>query len=206
MTSQFNWNTPPAAGATPAAPSAPAPVGFGGPAARPIDAAQALAGFGEAPIDTRDPFLPLGFAGVVRIDKTEGKTSRNIGYAIYISCTVTRVANAGGGALSGALPKGANLGGKYVMRIDGFGSADAKAFAFSDLKQFMIAALESKGLTPAIAATLPPEEWNKMGTACGAGNLGADGCEIAVQAGMVDTKAGFKKQKTLFYPLSAVAG
>ena len=159
----------------------------------------------------RDPFLPFGFAGTVRIEKTEGKTSRNVGFAIYITCSVTRIANAGGGTCPPPVPKSVNLvpasvGAKHVIRIDGFGKEDARAFAFSDLKQFLIAALESKGFTPAAAATLPAAEWNRMAQACASNALGIEGAEIAVQQQKVDTKAGQGKQKTLFYPLSAVAG
>ena len=93
----FNFTNPgqPAATTPETAPTTqPAAGGFGGPppqAAAPIDAATALDGFGGAGIDVRDPFLPLGFAGKVRLDSTEAKTGRDVGFAIYIRMTVTEI-------------------------------------------------------------------------------------------------------------------
>lgn len=203
---------PPQTTQTQPAPAAPSASPFGAPppafGAGPVDPAQALAGFGDAAIDLRDPFLPLGFAGKVRIDSTEGKVGRNVGYAIYIRCTVTAVANPGGGQQQPPLPKNVNLvpasvGSKYAIRIDGFNKEDAKAFAASDLKLFMIAALERNGLTHERAQTLTPQQWNDMGAAVHAGKLGCEGAEILVSTSSVGTKAGFAKQKTAFYPLSA---
>jgi hypothetical protein len=214
----FTFGSPPPAGQPPAQPAAPAaPNPFGGPPppqgtfpTQPLNVDAALYGFGDADIDLREPWLPMGSALKVRIDEVKGKAAgRHVGAAVYIRVTCTGISNAGGGNQPAPLPKNANMlpatvGGKYTIRIDGFDKPDAAKFARSDLKLFLIAALEKNGLTAEVAATLPPAEWEKMGRAAFTGALTpAIGQEVIVTTGKVDTKGGFTKQKTTFYPLSA---
>lgn len=205
----FNWNQPPAGAAAQAAAQAPAPAAFGGPP-QALNVHQALAGFADAPIDVRDPFLPPGAAVIVKLRKTEGRKGRETGLALYITGEVTAVAAPGGGPEMAQMCAGmksvnlvpARVGSMHSMRIDGFDRENARAFAFSDLKTFILAACESKGLKADTAIT--PDQWNGLANAAFQGQLGVDGAEFGVRTEVVPTKAGFKKLKHTFYPLSAV--
>lgn len=219
--SQFNWNQPttpttPAApaptAATPAAP-APASAAFGGPPPQvaQIDPATALRGFGDAPIDIREPFLPVNSAVKARVDKIEPKTGRDTGFAVYVHVTVTAVATAGGAGSDSGLPAkhhgpGAQQGGKYVARISGFSTENGRNFAFSDLKCLMVACLEARGMSADEAAALPPERWEAAAQAMLAGDPQFVGVEILIRSTVVQGKNGNTKLKHLFAPLSQAEG
>ncbi len=204
----FNFSAPPAASAGTPAASAPAASAFGAPANAPINAAQALAGFGDAEIDLRDPFPPVGFAGLVEVLATEGKGGRNTGFGIYIRARVTAVASPGGGAhpaIKNCNPIPAAVGQVYSLPIRGFGKPDAEKFAHSDLKCFIAAALEHKGLTAEVQAGLTPADWAPMGQAAATGQLQAEGGIIGIQTSEVLNKGGLGKLKVTFYRKSQVA-
>lgn len=205
----FPWQnngTPPAPAAGGQA-AAPAPA-FGGPAAAfggpPVSAEQALAGFGAGNIDMRDPFLPVGFAGEVELIETEGKTSMDVGPALYIRCKVKQIMAAGGGEANAAAMAGlknpnrspAVLEGVYTARISGFGKPKAGGFAISDLKLFLIAVLSYTGLTP--QTPVSPEEWDKMGKAAWNSQFGQAGKRFCLQVGA--TAGAQAKLKYSFYP------
>lgn len=197
-----NAGNAPANGAPPAGASTPnSPV--------PVDAKSALAGFGGAGIDVRDPALPLACSVITKVISTEGKTGRNTGFGLYTRVEITRVGAAGGGECPLPLIKNYNaipaaVGGRHVIPIRGFDKEDSRNFAFSDLKQLLIAMMESKGLTMENSSAVTPEQWDEMGQAMSDGKLGLEGVEFGVQTSKVDSKGGFGKLKHAFYPLSAV--
>lgn len=197
----FNFNAPPAAGA-PAAPTQPKN--------QPMSAAAALAGFGDADIDIRDPMPPVGFSGLVKLLSTEGKDGRHTGFSVYIRAQVVRVANPGGagtGRVKNENRIPATEGTIYTLPIRGFSKPDARAFAMSDLKSFLIAACENKGLTLANSGSLPPGEWDKLGALTADGKLveqiGTPEFGIQVSEVGKDTNP-FAKLKVQFYPRSQV--
>lgn len=190
----------------PASPPA-SPPAFGGPAPASNPAAT-FANFGNAQIDVRDPWLPHGFAGEVEVLKTEGKDTFRSGYGIFFTLKVLDIMQPGGGVGAGKAPTNANLmpavvGGIYAAKIDGFNKPTAQQFAYSDLKTFIQAALEADGLTPAVAAQLPPDKWTKMAMAVHGGDPRFVGKRLLVQASAVDTQGGFAKAKYRWLPLSA---
>lgn len=176
--------------------------------ATPISVAQALSGFGDAPIDMRDPFLPVGFAGEITTDRTTAQSTRNLGLCLYAYAKVDAVAAPGGGMvpnLKGCNPSPASVGGMYAIRISGFSKEDARAFAMSDLKAFMWALLEPEFKAQGVGKPeeIPGPTWDQMAQAWAAGDPHFAGKSCLVQTAIVDSKAGFPKLKVHFYPLSA---
>jgi hypothetical protein len=195
----FNFNAPPPAATAAAIPSAAAP----------LTAVQALQGFGTAEIDLRDPFPPVGMSALVELIGTEGKSTRQAGFGIYIRAKVIAVASPGGGAcpkIKGNNPIPASVGTVYTLPIRGFDKPDARKFAMSDLKLALIAILESKGLTQANAGAVPEAEWERMAAAVAAGQLGMEGTQFAISTSEVGKPdSPFAKLKVLFYPKSMVS-
>ena len=194
----------PAAGPSPFAPPRAAVAG-------PIDVAQALQGFGDAPIDTRDPFLPVGFTGEIEIERTNAQVTRNLGLCLYAYAKVRGIASPGGGiieGLKGCNPSPAVVGGSYAVRISGFNREDARAFAMSDLKAFMWALLEPEFRASGVAtsAEVPAETWDKMAQAWAQGDAHFAGKTCLAQTSIIESKANFKKLKVNFYAKSAIGG
>ncbi len=215
MTFNFNPpnnNQPTPQPATPAAnPFAPPPQAS---APNPMSAAQALAGFGEGAIDSRHPFLPVGFRGELELVSTVGRDLRDVGFAYMIEGKVLRMMHPGGGPAAEAMAtqcklKNPNLipareGSIYTVRISGFKSDDARKFAISDTKLFLCAIMEEDGLRPDVQ--ISPEQWNAMALAMKDGTLGRAGRRYLVDAGAVPSKGAFGKVKYTFYPPSAAGG
>lgn len=210
----FDWNSPPTAGTAPAQPTA-APPPFSGPPAggafapRPLRIDEAMAGFGDAPIDVRDPFVPPNFAGRMRVVNTYGKQEDKGGFALYFIMQVLEVFVAGGGNIAIGNLKNPNMmpaavGQRLAGRINGFASTTSLKFAQSDTKLFLLAALESDGFTVAKANACPPDVWNKMFKAISDSDPRFVGKEVLLQTSIVNLDKQYSKLKLAFAPLSAM--
>lgn len=187
---------PPAQQQVPASPFGGPPAGgnpFGGAAPAPVPGVsleQALTGFGDAPLDARYPKMVQPHSYLLEIINTKYFNGRNVGPAIVIEAKV----------LQSDCPS--QPAGSMVSHIiSGFNNPDAKNFAFSDLKVFMLATLQHLG----VHAQLPAEAWLQGAGQMCAQNLAA-GRRCGAQASHVtSTKYPNRppKLKAMFYPMPA---
>lgn len=132
-------------------PAAPAQPAFGAP----MSSAQALAGLGNADVESRSPFLPPGFAGRIKLSRIYERnvTKANLGLCYFAEGIVTDIANAGGPEFwSGKRQDNAQLspaivGGEYACRISGISEQNKQAAALREYRELLCAIWAHRGLT-----------------------------------------------------------
>ncbi len=184
---------------TPGAAPAALPTQLPTTSAAPIDpataAAYALQGLGSAPIEERLPFLPPDMQFDATVDKVRIgglDAASKVGFSFYYDFTVNQCS-------SPSIPAGS----KFSHRTSGFMSRDAKAFAFSELKQFMCESLKKFGLTLAWngeGMTIPNgvDPWVYAAVQMAQQDM-AVGARLFIQTSRAQGKSGNSKTKASFH-------
>lgn len=190
----------------------PAATPFGGPPQQgfgqrgPISAQTALQGMSEADVQTRYPTLPPDGQFHLRIDDARIFDGRQVGIALFFDVTV----------LATSLPS-VEVGSRRSVKIDGFSNPDARAFAFSDAKNLLLAAFAKDELTKDWAGDGQPMHWERLLDSVMTCKNPAEGQtlvgrEVYAQTSMTApskkkinpaTGIGWQKLKAIFYPVGS---